>query len=107
MRDRLIELIDNCSIYYDGSFNKEIADHLIANGVIVMPCKAGDIVYMVKDSEIVPAEILSITSSNNGTMVFCQTRINNRYGCAWWNIEDFGKTVFSDYEDAEKALGVK
>ena len=46
-RDRLIELIQNavdgCARYWA----KIIADHLIANGVIVSPCKVGDDVYWI------------------------------------------------------------
>ncbi len=45
MRDRLVELIkdsvDGCANYWA----QLIADNLIANGVIVPPCKVGDTVY--------------------------------------------------------------
>ena len=53
-RDRLIELIRqarkltknaNCDLEREGIF----ADHLLANGVIVPPCKVGDIVYILED----------------------------------------------------------
>ena len=46
-RDRLIELIQNavngCASYWA----KIIADYLLANGVIVPPCKVGDMVYKI------------------------------------------------------------
>lgn len=45
MRERLIEMIQNsvggCARYWA----EVIADHLLANGVIVPPCKVGDTVY--------------------------------------------------------------
>ncbi len=42
MRDRLIELLDGfLDLGYSSSY---IADHLLANGVVVPPCKVGDIV---------------------------------------------------------------
>lgn len=56
MRDRLIRLIDGFvfgtqiainSIEWDSDKVKELADHLIANGVICPPCKLGDTVYRV------------------------------------------------------------
>ena len=62
MRERLIQLISNadeeckhskdcksCSGYGKGSqcMNYHIADHLLANGVIVPPCKVGDKIYKV------------------------------------------------------------
>ncbi len=55
MRERLIELIKSAP-YVNGTlgdyFNKSyidncIVEHLLANGVIVPPCKVGDMVYFV------------------------------------------------------------
>ena len=46
MRDRLIELLDE-AMDKKGIYLKEIADYLLENGVIVPPCKVGDIVYAV------------------------------------------------------------
>lgn len=56
-RERLIELI--CDQIQDGhcvgycnhppcSQCEHLADHLLANGIIVLPCKVGDKVYIVK-----------------------------------------------------------
>ena len=59
MRDRLVELLNqrqdngNCETIEEKSItlefvsNEKLADHLIANGVIVPPCKVGDKVYEV------------------------------------------------------------
>ena len=48
MRERLIELIADavggCSTYWAGL----IADYLLANGVVVLPCKLGDDLYWVE-----------------------------------------------------------
>lgn len=57
-RDRLIEIIEqHCLLRTDtkmcmadktvGSCSECLADHLLANGVIVPPCKVGDTVYRV------------------------------------------------------------
>lgn len=43
MRDRLHELISQ--VQYMGGLEGKLADHLLANGVIVPPCKVGDTVY--------------------------------------------------------------
>lgn len=62
-RDRLIELIKQAQDKYcdicaecaeDGykdheSFEDFFADHLLANGVIVPPCKVGDVVYALRE----------------------------------------------------------
>lgn len=55
MRDRLIELIKTAEIneppihrkIVDFAEVKQLADHLLANGVIVPPCKVGDKVYFI------------------------------------------------------------
>ena len=44
MRDRLIELIHDSDLSLD---SVRLTDHLLANGVIVPPCKIGDTVYVV------------------------------------------------------------
>lgn len=61
-RERLIELIiqadnecantincEKCRAFGKGSecVNHNIADYLLANGVILPPCKAGDTVYVI------------------------------------------------------------
>ena len=51
MKDRLIELIDGFDLQTIPNSSREwmeqFADHLIANGVIVLPCKVGDTVYCI------------------------------------------------------------
>jgi hypothetical protein len=53
MRDRLIALLQDTFNYTKGvciDFDEAVeinADHLLANGVIVPPCKVGDIVYSI------------------------------------------------------------
>ncbi len=46
-RERLIKLIKHCTSC-EQCFDEDIADHLLANGVIVPPCKVGDVVYVIK-----------------------------------------------------------
>lgn len=56
IREKLVELLDE--VQHQGNatrkmqanyvFNSEVADHLIANGVTVLPCKEGDTVYVIR-----------------------------------------------------------
>ena len=53
MRDRLIELLNQLFDYhitdpYEIPDVNDFADDLLANGVIVPPCKVGDVVYVVE-----------------------------------------------------------
>ena len=53
MRDRLIELLDeyteplSARDIHKADFAEKFADHLLAEGVIVPPCKVGDTVYYI------------------------------------------------------------
>lgn len=47
MRDRLIELIQNSVGGCARHWAQIIADHLLANGIIVPPCKVGDTLYVI------------------------------------------------------------
>lgn len=70
MRDRLIELLG------DYLYSEQIADYLLANGVIVPPCKVGDTVYFLCRSPetyewyICEKEVCSITVYDNSTHIY-------------------------------------
>ncbi len=80
-------------------------DLLLANGVIVPPCKVGDVVYEIDLPEygVIVCEI---------TKVLCDSRVvvvNVIYGHGngseyYFEFDDFGKTVFLTKEEAEQAL---
>jgi hypothetical protein len=49
-RERLIELLDEITIKFRFTAwenTDKIADHLLANGVIVLPCKVGSTIYRI------------------------------------------------------------
>ena len=99
MRDRLIELLEKadetvCGFDIYGDFGR-LADELLANGVIVLPCKVGDTVYCIEtignEIEDYVIQNVGITATQGG-----------------WGIErgfnDFGKTVFLTKKEAKRAL---
>jgi len=48
MREKLIELVHRAITNWEhGEADENIADYLLANGVIVLPCKVGDTVYKI------------------------------------------------------------
>ena len=143
MRDRLIELLKQRSCYYVdcrgrscvGCQNvfiqdkdiESIADHRLANGVIVPPCKVGDTVYVISESRVKEAEIDEILRRRNDAKIFVafecgeddcascpfnawqrsycgEWDCDNAYGSAELAEEEFGKTVFLSRELAEAAL---
>ena len=121
MRDRLIELIENA--YYCDI--ERLADHLLANGVILPPCKVGDTVYRLDDylwdseSSLCehyrvggfgdPSECCKTSDGRKSAECIKIVEIKMTYKniLQYLAFEDFGKTVFLTREEAEKALREK
>ena len=127
MRDRLIELL---AYFVDGyavgnrhmcenTRVTEIADYLLANGVIVPPCMVGDTVYYISSTRVKEAVIdeIYIGKDNRmefslvfdcdkdcGSCPFVEWDCNSECGNTIWNAKYFGKTVFLTREEAEAAL---
>lgn len=95
-RERLVELlsedIDMNLAYY-------VADNLLANGIIVPPCKVGDKIYIVAEvsGKIIECSVIGawMCEGNCTVITDCGTIYNLSYG----------ETVFLTKEEAEKALG--
>ena len=112
MRERLINLIDSadeeckhtkdckiCSGYGKGSscMNYHIADHLLENGVVVLPCKVGDEVYEIVHGEVSETEAVGFVVCQDGAILLITRHffpLSREIGCS----------VFLTREDAEKAL---
>lgn len=109
MRDRLIELLNgadkecdatkhcvDCVGYGKGAdcVNHLTADHLLANGVIVLPCKVGDVVYTN----------INGTGLHNSFRVESVDLLGFSNGLYSWTWHQLGKSVFLTIEEAERAL---
>lgn len=110
MRERLIELIREAFNANGGETTVDkAADHLLANGVIVQPCKVGDKTFLLLEDlfdgwEVVESYCCKIVEKGRwktySMVVGCQA-IGNTLE---FYTDDFGRTVFLDKEEAEKAL---
>ena len=107
-REGLIEILKK---QISGDVEK-LADYLLANGVIVPPCKVGETVYYVSKNPmslsvatntIYEAHVSRIVTSAYGTTLVIQ--IHNSYGCTEIpDVNEWGETVFPTREEAEQAL---
>ena len=90
-RERLIRLMQEASQSksdYAGNIGlRQIADYLIEHGVIVLPCKVGDILYC---ESAIKGHITHLKAPD------LEWIVENR--------ELFGKEIFFSGEEAEKAL---
>lgn len=111
MRDRLIELLKSShkaeqlrkmgvavGTYKEDCVEAMVADFLIAKGVIVPPCKRGDIVYCIrKDKSRIPfikeVEVRSVTVYGV-----------DRFSVYTTKDDVWGQTAFATFEEAEIAL---
>lgn len=87
---------------------EEYVEELLANGVIVPPCKVGAKIFGVFDNddeqrkEIYEGKVLCFSLDENN-LLWARMRYKN--GLTYWHtIDDFGKTVFLTPEEAEAKL---
>lgn len=117
-RERLIEILkDNqgdSTYYMTDEAVQSVSDVLLENGVVVLPCKVGDTVYIVHNTaESIELDCLEtciyetvIDSIHISGIVeyhmFYKKIIHP--DCDFFSDKDIGKTVFLTKEEAEKAL---
>lgn len=115
MRDRLIELLKAADKYASGvctdydEAQEVCADFLLAEGIIVPPCKAGDKAYHLTSidtlDELNVAEIFEgrvfTVSIEDKLWIFCRYDNGLNY---WYTERDIGKQLFFAREEAEQAL---
>ena len=108
MRDRLIELLMDSEAFNDADGKadaKHIANHLLANGVIVPPCKVGDVVYQVTRNFISEFRVRFVEIATCGNLFLHTDLISGIiYTGEVFSESDIGKTVFLTREEAERAL---
>lgn len=87
-----------------------IADYLLANGVIVPPCKVGQMVYRVSfvHKNVTPLNVEGFIRNLASWKAHCThlipTWVGNQKEHIYISFSSFGKTVFLTQAEAEKAL---
>ena len=109
-REKLIELLsqntcpspmfcsDNCKYVNSSDCAAErLADHLLENGVTILPCKVGDTVYSIwKDDE----DVLQIDETEIVDVSIHKIWVNG----GGFDVDYLGKSDFLSREDAEKEI---
>ena len=122
-RERLIRLMQEASQSksdYAGNIGLgQIADYLLEHGVIVLPCKVGDKLFILYDDDYGEYECSELCIGVLQELrVFAKCGISGykniqecpEYYCGQpfcstsFTGKDFGKTVFLSREEAEKAI---
>ena len=100
-------IFDNANLK---AYIAELADHLLANGVIVPPCKVGDKIYealpkvnFIRSTTVVGfhlGKFPDLRGHKRKEYIVCYSD----YSLTHIDIGKFGKTVFLTKEEAEAAL---
>ena len=111
-RERLVELLDKAFLESGDNYGipnvNEVAEHLLANGMIVLPCRVEDTIYVVSNDAIIETEVLKVTYEES--VEYCSGYVSQGVYAVVGNtlqrfdFSEFGKTVFLTKEEAEKAL---
>ena len=103
MKNKLIEIIREVSISGKdyGHYIEDIADKLISDRVIVLPCKVGDKIFIAKYGRVTEKVIEKIEIGSNTILLAFNW---NALGYEWLTSDGFGKNIFLTREEAEKAL---
>lgn len=110
-REKLIELLRE--VQYLGGLEEKIADHLIANGIIVLPCKVGDTVYIIRECSCYNDPNVSRRYREKcAERVYLGNSVKKCTHCGYVSetkldlkhLADLGKNVFLTKEDAEAEL---
>ena len=111
-KERLTNIIHNAQNKYLNLLKFEssiLADHLLANGVIVPPCKVGDKVYMATPNGNI-RETIIIEINTEQSRYETKINISGVYEVDELPFftqiltDNFGKTVFLTKEEAEEKL---
>ena len=109
-KERLVELLkhkydhfcDQCGINKQSDYIENLADYLLVNGVIVPPCKVGDVVWIPSAnsnkvySKVVKDILIREKDGEVGKYIYASS--------AYFLFENIGKTVFLTREEAEAKL---
>jgi hypothetical protein len=104
MRDKLIELISQ--VQYMGGLEGRLADHLLANGVIVPPCYIGQEIWHITKhydgrNEIRKGKVSMLQQKSDKSW-----KIRITLNSSVWDFtsNEIGTEYFLDRWEAEKAL---
>lgn len=104
-RERLIELMtkaENSELSLLEFEKKILADYLLDNGVIALPIKVGDIVWVIYNKCVLPANVLAVYVDKSGGMFDLKILTGGVKSVV--NKDYTFDMVYPSKEEAEKAL---
>lgn len=104
MRERLIGLI--ADKWLSGVY--DMADHLLANGVVLLPCRVGGKVYIISRNKVKECEVVFVGISADEKLSYfnvVERYADGRFRRSFYvSCCEIGRTIFLTREEAEQAL---
>ena len=110
MRDRLIEMLKDSSQYLkeQDRLIERIADYLLENGVVVLPCKIGEKLYDCGEFFLEDCSCPEIYELKDDEMTIHKRPHDYGYRFTYDSMyighDDIGNHIFRTREEAERAL---
>lgn len=85
----------------------DLAKNLLGNGVVVIPCKIGDKVFLALKGmkKVMQGDVRKLTFNKKGELVVCVGREQGGYYINGnFKLSSFGSTVFFSYDAAAEKL---
>lgn len=108
-RERLIKLLDQNCGYVEEQKAEMLADYLLENGVLVLPCKINDHVWFIKSafsvlSKPLEARIIDIRGISIDRNILYESITLYNDLARRFTSNDIGTKVFLTKEEAEQAI---
>lgn len=107
MRERLIELLEQEKAFSrymtDDERRERLADYLLENGVVVLPCKVGDVLYKTYTNSKEPFYEAKTVTEVTYSLLSQEYEIWTD-DFAYYTSKDLNRDIFPTAEQAEKAI---
>ena len=100
-KEKLEALLNEAACIYDAPDMSQVAEHLIKNNVVVLPCAVGDVVYVLRGGEVEEQRVLGVKVGMCGTLI--QVSRGDEEFDYYYTME-IGKRLFFDAGEAERCL---
>ena len=68
-KEKLEALLNEAACIYDAPDMSQVAEHLIKNNVVVLPCAVGDVVYVLRGGEVEEQRVLGVKVGHGGILI--------------------------------------
>jgi hypothetical protein len=68
-KERLEALLNEAACIYDAPDMAQVAEHLIKNNVVALPCAVGDDIYVIGDGKVEKQRVLGVKVGLCGTLI--------------------------------------